>query len=75
MAEVRLPDLGETGEVTIVEWFKSEGDAVRVGEELLEVETEKTTFVIEAPQAGRLTRILKPQGERARFDDVMAQVD
>jgi pyruvate/2-oxoglutarate dehydrogenase complex dihydrolipoamide acyltransferase (E2) component len=75
MAEVRLPDLGETGEVTIVEWFKSEGDAVRVGEELLEVETEKTTFVIEAQQTGRVTRILKPQGDTAHFDDVLARVD
>ena len=75
MAEVRLPDLGETGEVTIVEWFKREGDAVRVGEELLEVETEKTTFVIEAQQTGHLTTILKPQGDTARFDDVLARVD
>ncbi len=75
MAEVRLPDLGETGEVTIVEWFKGEGDAVRVGEELLEVETEKTTFVIEAPQTGRLARILKPQGDTVRFDDILARVE
>jgi pyruvate/2-oxoglutarate dehydrogenase complex dihydrolipoamide acyltransferase (E2) component len=75
MTEVRLPDLGETDEVTIVEWFKREGDAVRAGEELLEVETEKTTFVIEAPQAGRLTRIVKSQGEKVRFDDLLARVD
>lgn len=75
MSEVRLPDLGETGEVTIVEWFKSAGDLVAPGEELLEVETEKTTFVIEAPSGGRLSQIVKPQGDKARFDDLLARID
>jgi len=75
MAEVRLPDLGETGEVTIVEWFKHEGDAVSSGEELLEVETEKTTFVVEAPSSGRLTHIVKLRGAKARLHDLLARVE
>ena len=75
MPDVRLPDLGEVDEVTVVEWLKKEGETVAHGEDLVEVETEKTAFVIEAPQDGRLVRILKPQGEKARFDDLLARID
>lgn len=73
--EVRVPDLGEVGEVTVVEWLVGEGDAVAVGAALLEVETEKTTFVIDAPRAGRLARILVREGEKARRDDLLARIE
>ncbi len=72
--EVRLPDLGEVDEVTVVKWHKQEGDALAAGEELVEVETEKTTFVIEAPQAGRLNRIIKHEGQKAHLDDLLAEI-
>ncbi len=75
MGEVRLPDLGEVGEVTIVAWLVAEGDRVAAGEELVEVETEKTTFVVEAPAVGRLTRIAKREGEKAHRDEVLAEID
>jgi pyruvate/2-oxoglutarate dehydrogenase complex dihydrolipoamide acyltransferase (E2) component len=73
--EVRLPDLGEVEEVTITSWLKAEGEHVAAGEDLLEVETEKTTFVVEAPAAGRLARILKQEGEKAERDELLAEID
>jgi len=73
--EVRLPDLGEVEEVTITSWLKAEGEHVAAGEDLLEVETEKTTFVVEAPAAGRLARILKQEGEKAKRDELLAEID
>ena len=72
--EVRLPDLGEVEAFTVVQWLKAEGAEVTAGEELLEVETEKTTFVIEAPHSGRLERIAVREGERAQRDDLLAEV-
>ena len=75
MSEVRLPNLGEIDEVTVVDWLKKEGETLKAGEALLEVETEKTTFVIEAPQAGQLVRIVKKKGERARLDDLLAEIE
>jgi 2-oxoglutarate dehydrogenase E2 component (dihydrolipoamide succinyltransferase) len=75
MSEVRLPNLGEIDEVTVVDWLKKEGETLKAGEDLLEVETEKTTFVIEAPQSGRLVRIVKKKGERARLDDLLAEIE
>ena len=72
--EVRLPDLGEVDEVTVVKWLKEEGNALAAGEELVEVETEKTTFVIESPQAGCLRNIVRKEGEKARLDDLLAEI-
>ena len=71
---VRLPDLGEVDEVTITEWLKAEGEVVTAGEDLLEVETEKTTFVVEAPTDGTLVRIVKREGDKAKRDDILAEI-
>jgi pyruvate/2-oxoglutarate dehydrogenase complex dihydrolipoamide acyltransferase (E2) component len=73
--EVRLPDLGEVDEVTVVKWHKQEGETLKAGEELVEVDTEKTTFVIEAPQAGRLNRIIKQEGQKVHLDDLLAEIE
>jgi len=74
MGEVRLPDLGEVEDVTLVAWLVAEGDRVTAGEELVEVETEKTTFVVEAPAAGRVVRIAKRAGEKVQRDEVLAEL-
>ena len=50
----------ETGK--LVSWKKKEGDSVKKGELLLEVETDKAVVEIEAPVAGVLARILAPEG-------------
>ena len=46
----------------IVEWLKKEGDQVDKGQPVLVVEGEKTTFEIEAPDSGRLTKIIAQVG-------------
>jgi len=74
MTEVRLPDLGEISEVTVVNWLKQEGEAIVAGEGLVEVETEKTTFVVEAPQAGKLTQIVKKKGDKAQINELLARI-
>ena len=74
MAEVRLPDLGKVEEVTIVGWLKKEGETVKAAEDLLEVETEKTTFVIESPASGKIVKITKKEGERAKLDELLAEI-
>jgi pyruvate dehydrogenase E2 component (dihydrolipoamide acetyltransferase) len=71
--EVIIPSLGEVVEhVTILKWFKSEGDWVAKGEPLLEVESEKVTVEIEAPASGILARILFPKGSKVPIAQVVA---
>jgi len=72
---IRLPDLGDVADVRIVLWLKGAGDPVEEGEDLLEVETEKTTFVVPAPGTGRLARVAVAEGETAVRGDVLGEID
>lgn len=59
--EVVMPKFGLTMiEGTIQKWFKAEGDAIKAGESLFEVETEKVLYEVEAPAAGTVAKLLYP---------------
>ena len=70
-----LPKLGLTmDEGRIVAWRKREGDRVRQGEILFEVETDKATMEVEAPVAGTLRRILVAADASAPVASVIALI-
>ncbi len=74
--EIRIPPLSESvSTATLMAWHKKEGDFVERDEVLIEVETDKVVFEIPAPAAGRLTRIVKPEGASVISDDVIAEID
>lgn len=55
-----MPQFGESiTQARIVHWLKKEGDAVREGEPLIEMETEKAVFSYESPFSGKLVKILE----------------
>ena len=57
--EVVMPKFGLTmTEGTIQQWFKSEGDAIKAGEAIFEVETEKVLYEVEAPSDGTVAKLL-----------------
>ena len=56
----RLSDSMEEG--TVLKWLKSVGDEVAVGDELVEIETDKANMVYEADVAGTLTEIVARGG-------------
>jgi pyruvate dehydrogenase E2 component (dihydrolipoamide acetyltransferase) len=61
---VRMPKWGlSMEEGTVVVWLKQAGEAVREGDELLEIETSKITNVLEAQQPGTLARIVAQPGD------------
>ena len=63
--EIVLPLWGmEMQDATIVKWLKQEGDAVQVGEPLVEVETAKIETEMESTASGVLAHILVPEGPR-----------
>ena len=64
MAEaVIVPKLGLTmKKATVVKWNKREGEAVRKGEIIAEIETDKVTCQIESPTDGMLLKILGQKG-------------
>ncbi len=75
MAEVALPQLGETvTEGTITRWFKQVGDTVAVDEMLFEVSTDKVDSEVPSPVAGVITEILVPEGETVDVGTVLVIV-
>ncbi|HSV92557.1 MAG TPA: biotin/lipoyl-containing protein, partial [Desulfobacterales bacterium] len=63
--DIIMPQGGQDiTEGVVVRWLKAEGEAVRRGEVLCEVETEKAIFEVEAPADGVLLRIVAPAGSK-----------
>src|SRR5579863_7194677 len=70
-----MPQLGETvAEGKIVKWFKAAGDAVKPGDNLFEIETDKTSMEVPATSAGTLTAINFGVGEVAKVGAVVAVI-
>src|SRR2546423_4730286 len=67
----RLSDSMEEG--TILRWLKSDGDEVRRGDELVEIETDKATMTYEADQGGALT-IVAAEGATLPIGEVIARI-
>jgi pyruvate dehydrogenase E2 component (dihydrolipoamide acetyltransferase) len=64
--EVLMPALSPTmTEGNLAKWHKKEGDAVKAGDILAEIETDKATMEFEAVDEGTLGRILVPEGTQA----------
>ncbi len=73
--DLKIPAVGESiTEVVIGAWRKKVGDAVEKDEELVELETDKATFELPAPEAGVITQILKQAGETAAVGDVIGSI-
>jgi pyruvate dehydrogenase E2 component (dihydrolipoamide acetyltransferase) len=68
----RLSDSMEEG--TILRWLKSVGDEVALGEELVEIETDKANMVFEADAGGTLVEIVAEEGATLPIGDVIARV-
>jgi 2-oxoglutarate dehydrogenase E2 component (dihydrolipoamide succinyltransferase) len=75
MAEIRVPTLGESvTEATIGKWFKHPGDAVKVDEPLVELETDKVTVEVPAPAAGILSEIAAKDGDTVAVGALLGQI-
>jgi 2-oxoglutarate dehydrogenase E2 component (dihydrolipoamide succinyltransferase) len=71
-AEIHVPELGESvADATVGRWLKQEGEAVKSGEALVELETDKINFEVEAEQDGVLQSISKGEGETVNVGEVI----
>ncbi len=74
--EIVVPELGESVvEATVGEWRVAEGQAVKVGDVVVELETDKVDVEVGATAAGVLTRILQPAGSDVGIGDVLGLID
>jgi 2-oxoglutarate dehydrogenase E2 component (dihydrolipoamide succinyltransferase) len=73
--EIHVPELGESvTEATVGKWLKSEGEQVKAGEPVVELETDKVNFEVEAEQDGVLETIAAGEGEDVGVGDVIGTI-
>jgi 2-oxoglutarate dehydrogenase E2 component (dihydrolipoamide succinyltransferase) len=73
--EIHVPELGESvADATVGRWLKQEGEAVKSGDPLVELETDKINFEVEAEQDGVLESIAKGEGESVNVGEVIGTI-
>mgnify|MGYP003396273852 FL=1 len=76
MMDVKLPPLAEgVDKASISYWFKQPGDTVREGEELVELVTDKATFSMPSPVAGKIKELLVSEGDSALVGQSIAVIE
>ena len=75
MVDIVMPRLSDSMEEgTVLRWLKGVGDEVAVGEELVEIETDKANMVYESDTAGTVVEILAQEGDTLPVGDPIARV-
>jgi 2-oxoglutarate dehydrogenase E2 component (dihydrolipoamide succinyltransferase) len=75
-ANVVVPEVGESiVDARVAKWLKKEGDAVNVGDALVELETDKIDLEVAAPQGGVLGKITQGDGADVKVGDVIGVIE
>ncbi|MDE2239009.1 MAG: 2-oxoglutarate dehydrogenase complex dihydrolipoyllysine-residue succinyltransferase [Rhodospirillales bacterium] len=75
-ADIKVPTLGESvSSATIARWIKKIGEAVAADEPVVELETDKVTVEVNAPEAGVIAEIAADEGAEVAPGDLLGRVD
>ena len=75
MTDIVVPALGESvSEATVAKWMKKAGDAVRKDETLVELETDKVSVEVSAPEAGVLSEIVAAVGSTVTIGALLGRM-
>lgn len=76
IVEVKVPQLSESvAEATMLGWKKKTGEAVRIDETLVEIETDKVVLEVPAPASGVLVEISADEGATVTAGQTIARID
>ena len=74
-SEIKVPTLGESvTEAIVARWLKQPGEAVAVDEALVELETDKVTLEVNAPEAGVLAEVVAREGETVAVGALLGRI-
>ncbi|MEX2408608.1 MAG: biotin/lipoyl-containing protein, partial [Rhodovibrionaceae bacterium] len=74
-AEIKVPTLGESvSEATVAQWLKKAGDSVAADEAVVELETDKVTLEVNAPEAGVLAEIVAEEGDTVEVGALLGRI-
>lgn len=73
--EIKVPSLGESvAEATVIRWLKEVGDIVNIDETIAELETDKVTLEVSAPETGVLKEIKSPKGSFVKVGGILGTI-
>src|SRR5262249_7867763 len=76
MSELIMPKMGDAmTEGKVVRWYKKQGDAVKKGEPVLEIETDKVNLDLEAEQDGTITSVSANEGQMIPVGGTLATIN
>lgn len=76
MYEVKIPQQGFTTEyVTLTKIYVAEGDEVKEGRPLFEMESDKATIDVESPVSGKVMSVMKQADEEANIGEVIMTIE
>ena len=76
MTNVTLPPLAEgVDKASISFWYKQPGEAVKTGEDLVELVTDKATFNMPSPSNGTIKELLVSEGDSASVGQTIAIIE
>ena len=74
-ADIIVPTLGESvTTATIARWIKKAGSTVAADEAVVELETDKVTVEVNAPEAGVLSEIIAPEGAEVEVGALLGRI-
>ena len=75
--EIRLPELGDDKdlEASVSFWYFDPGEAVKEGDDLLEVVTDKAAFNVPAPASGKVIEITTGEGAVVKAGDLLGAIE
>ena len=75
MVDEKLPVLAEgVDKASVSYWHKNVGDAVKEGDDLVELVTDKATFNLPSPASGTLKEVIVNEGEEAKVGAIVARI-
>lgn len=73
--ELIVPDLGDAEKIELVKWYKSIGDPINEGDEILELVTDKAAFPMESPANGKLLEKSVLEGSIVQKGQVLGRME
>jgi len=73
--EIKMPQLGQTSdEVRLIKWLVKEGEEVKRGQPLCEVETDKVTMELESVESGKVIKLLAVPDSQIKTGETIAEI-
>lgn len=73
--ELKVPDIGSSGDVNVAEVYVKVGDKVNKDDNLVMLETDKATMEVPAEQAGTVTEVVAKVGSKVKEGDVIVKIE